>query len=386
MRRAVYRAALRLLPVSKAALRRTGSGLDARKEAGLLDILRRNRARGAQLRLFDQKGLACSYLYGDAGTGRILQPDTAFRLASVSKLVSAACVIKLAQDGRLSLDADVNDFLPYSLRHPAAPRMPISLRMLMSHTAGLRDGKAYQQGLKLSLPVTRVLAGDSFLESPPGARWSYSNLGAGLVACMLESVLSQSFEGIMQEHLFLPLGMEASFYPQRVKGELADAWRVLPPRHKANFDAGERKRRPLGDADEPNPLHHYHLAQGNCCMSAENLGRLMRALMRPGFFSRSSLDAMHKAQACFGARSAHLRQGLGVFLLDDPAISAVTLYGHQGNAYGAVHAAFYDPAGGRGLIFLSTGMSEARREFLCDAVEEVLKLCFEGEGEWLRIS
>ena len=386
MRHAVYRAALRLLPVSKAALRRTGSGLDARREAAVLDILRRHRAIGAELRLFDLQGLVCSYLYGDAGRGRILQPDTAFRLASVSKLVSAACVIRLAQEGWLALDADVNDYLPYSLRHPAAPHMPITLRMLMSHTAGLRDGKAYQQGLKLALPVTRVLAGDSYLESLPGMRWSYSNLGAGLVACVLESVLSQPFESIMQEHLFLPLGMEASFYPQRVRGELADAWRVLPPRLKANFDAGARKLRPLGDADEPKPLHHYHLAQGNCCMNAENLGRLLISLMRPGFFSKSSLVTMHTPQAGFGARSAHLRQGLGVFLLDDPAISAVTLYGHQGNAYGAVHAAFYEPAGGRGLIFLSSGVSEARRGFLCDAAEDVLKLCFDGEGAWQKIS
>ena len=313
-------------------------------------------------------------------------PDTAFRLASVSKLVSAACVIRLAQEGRISLDADVNDCLPYSLRHPAATYMPITLRMLMSHTAGLRDGKAYQQGLKLALPVTRVLAGDSYLDSLPGTHWSYSNLGAGLVACVLESALSQPFERIMQEHLFMPLGMEASFYPQRVRGELADAWRVLPPRLKANFDAGERKLRPSGDADEPSPLHHYHLAQGNCCMSGENLGRLLSALMHPGFFSQSSLETMHTPQAGFGARSAHLRQGLGVFLLDDLAISARTLYGHQGNAYGAVHAAFYDPAGGQGMVFLSSGLSEARRGFLCDAVEDVLKLCFEGDGAWQKIS
>ncbi len=382
MNQALYHAALRLLPKSGAALRKTGSGLNIQREAALLDIMRRHKALGAELRLFGPDDPASDYLYGNAGRGRVLQPGTAFRLASVSKLVTAACVLKLTELGKLSLDTDVNEYLPYRLRHPAAPQMSVSLRMLMSHTAGLRDGKAYHQGLVRGAPADRILAGDSYLDSLPGESWSYSNLGAGLLACVMEAALAQSFEEIMQAYLFVPLGMVASFYPQRVKGELADARRVMPPRRQANFDALARKQRPLGDMDKPNPWRHYHLAQGSCCMNAANLQRLVLALMRPGFLGRDSLADMHKAQACFGARSSHLRQGLGVFVLDDPAICPLTLYGHQGNAYGAVHAVFYEPLSGRGLILLSVGVSEARREFLCEVVQDVLKLCFEKEDAW----
>jgi CubicO group peptidase (beta-lactamase class C family) len=384
MNRALYHAALRLLPKSRAILRKTGMGLDGQREAGLLNILQRQKALGAELRLFGPDGHASDYLYGNAGRGRALNPDTAFRLASISKLVTAACALKLVEQGKLSLDRDVNEYLPFRLSHPAAPDMPISLRMLMSHTAGLRDGDAYHKGLGQASLADRILAGDSYLDSPPGESWGYSNLGAGLVACVMEAALALSFECIMQSYLFDPLGMEASFYPQRIKGELADARRIMPPQRRANFDAMARKRRPLGDADAPNPLQHYHLAQGSCCMNAKSLQRLMLALMRPGFLSRDSLADMHKAQVGFGARSSQMRQGLGVFVLDDPAISPLTLYGHQGNAYGAVHAAFYEPVSARGLIFLSTGVSEARREFLCEVVEDLLKLCFEGEVAWPR--
>lgn len=384
MRQTIYRAALRLLPKNKSVLRKTGSGLEVWREAKLLTLLQRHKAQGAELRLFKFEGQDIDYLFGNAARGRALQPDTVFRLASVSKLVTAACVLKLVKLGNLSLDTDVNECLPYRLRHPAAPEMPISLRMLMSHTAGLRDGEAYHEGLRQESPADQILAGDSYLDSLPGESWSYSNLGAGLVACVMEAALARSFESIMQQYLFEPLGMEASFYPQRIRGELADACRVMPPQRHANFDAAARKQRPLGNADTPDPLQHYHLAQGNCCMSAKNLQRLLLALMRPGFLGQDSLDTIHEAQAGFGARSTHLRQGLGVFLLDDPTISPLTLYGHQGNAYGAVHAAFYEPVSARGMIFLSTGVSEARREFLCDVVEDMLKLCFEREDAWLR--
>lgn len=384
MNQTLYHAALRLLPKIRSALRKTGTVLDGQREARLFNILQRHKALGAELRLFGPDDQASDYLYGNAGRGRALQPDTAFRLASISKLVTAACVLKLVEQGKLSIDKDVNEYLPYRLRHPAAPDMPISLRMLMNHTAGLRDGQAYHEGLGQAAPADRVLAGDSYLDSLPGECWSYSNLGAGLVACVMEAALARSFEDIMKQHLFEPLGMEASFYPQRIRGELADARRVMPPQRQANFDALARKRRPLGDADVPNPVQHYHLAQGSCCMSANSLQRLMIALMRPGYLSRDSLADMHRAQVGFGVRSAHLRQGLGVFALDDSGISPLTLYGHQGKAYGAVHAAFYEPVSARGLIFLSTGVSEARREFLCDVVEDVLKLCFEGEDAWPR--
>lgn len=384
MNRALYHAALSLLPKSRSALRKTGPGLEGQREARLLNIFQRHKALGAELRLFSPDDRASDYLYGNAGRGRALQPDTAFRLASISKLVTAACVLKLAEQGKLSLDTDVNEYLTYRLRHPAAPERPISLRMLLSHTAGLRDGEAYHEGLGKAAPANRVLAGDSYLDSLPGESWSYSNLGAGLVACVMEAALAQSFEDIMQSYLFEPLGMEASFYPQRIRGDLADARRVMPPQWQANFSAKVRKQRHLGDADAPNPLQHYHLAQGSCCMNAKNLQRLLLALMRPGFLSHDSLVTMHKAQAGFGARSLHLRQGLGVFVLDDPAISPLILYGHQGNAYGAVHAAFYEPVSARGLIFLSAGVSEARSEFLCEVVEDVLKLCFEKEDAWPR--
>ncbi len=381
MRRVFYRAALRLLPAGQAALVYPELALAPEQSKKLRAILRRHRARSAELRLFDLSGQVHSALY--QGAGEPLQPDTSFRLASISKMVTALAVMKLAEQGRIEIDRDVNEWLPFALRHPQAPEAPVTLRQLMSHTAGLQDGGDYTQALSSGRPVDQVLAGDSWRQVPPGHSWQYSNLGAGLVASVLEAALDEPFEGIMQGTLFAPLGIAASFYPQRIASPLAGAWRVLPPDQRPSFDPAERRQRSLAGADEPMPMQHYTLAQGNCCASAAGVQALMRCLMTPGFLSQQSIDSMLAPQATFGARAPMMRQGLGIFRLDDPAIFPGTLYGHQGNAYGAVHAAFFEPLSGRGLVFLSTGAALSRRAFLCDVVEGLLAFGF-SEATWQR--
>ncbi|MHC1785612.1 MAG: serine hydrolase domain-containing protein [Christensenellales bacterium] len=377
MRQALYRAALRLLPPGKQVISSLATPLEAGQEAALCRILRRHRARSAEVRLFEQEGRASLLLY--QGPGAPLRPDTCFRMASLSKMVTALAALKLWEAGRLDIDGDLSPMLGYPLRHPGAPEVPLTLRLLMSHRAGICDGKAYEEGLLLGTPAPKILGGDSFLQTLPGEAWHYSNFGAGLVACAMEGALGASFEAIMQETVFLPLGIRASFYPQLLQGPLAEAWRILPPRRRPNFDPDERRRRPLSDADVPRPQLHYALAQGNCCMGSRDLQALLSALMAPGFLKEATLQMMQGPLADIGARPTHLKQCLGIFRLDEPAVCGKPLFGHQGNAYGAVHAAFFEPGSGRGLIFLSTGVSEARGAFLCDVVEELLTWGFTGD-------
>lgn len=361
MRQMIYKAALALIPPPIDRLR--GAGLGQEAERDLLKIIRHHHCLGGVLRLFDIGGHLAAYHFGMAGEGRQVTDDTAFRIASISKMITAICVLKLAQEGMVSLDEDTG----------LLPR-PVTLRELMSHTAGILDGPAYVRALKGGTPLNEVLS-QSLDESLAG-QWAYSNLGAGAAASVLEEKLGISFETIMQRHLFEPLGVRASFYPQRVKGELADARRVFPPEKHPGFDARARRILPSEGIDRPDPQHHYSLAQGNCCLGAGELQKLVKVLMRPGFLSQASLDTMRSPLTSFGRKKQRLKQGLGLFGLWDDPVYPGQLYGHQGKAYGAVHAAFFEPKTGRGMIFLSTGISEARAGFLADAVCDLLRFSF----------
>ena len=365
----LYRLLLRAIPPRGAV---NASDLPQAKEEKVVRVLRRHRCLGASVCLFDENGITGRLAYGEARPGLPVTPRTVFRSASVSKFVTGLGILRLREQG-LDIDRDVNEFLPFPLRHPKAPAMPITLRMLMTHTAGLRDGKAYNAGIVQRAPLSEILKGDSFTDHLPGTLWEYSNLGAGIAGSAAEGATGADFETVMQRTVFQPLGVTATFYPPLVRGELADARRILPPHRGPNFDAEARRKKPLPEGG-PDPEHHYNLAHGNLCLSAEDLARLGIAGMEPGFLQAETLKEMRKIAVPFGERAANLSQGLFTFVLQDEKISSRPLYGHQGMAYGAVHGLFFDPAAHRGLAVLTAGADEARRGVLADLNFDLIKL------------
>ena len=365
----LYRLVLHVLPKTG---KLNDSNFSETERKKIERILQAHRCVGAALCAFDETGVRNTLAFGVShASNTAVQQDTVFRAASVSKFVTALGAMKLQEQGRLDLDRDVNDFLAFRLRHPKAPETSITLRMLLSHTAGIHDGADYNTGIAKGVPLTVLLKGDSFTDHLPGTKWEYSNFGAGIAGAVMEAATNTDFETLMQETVFQPLGVTATYYPQKVEGDLADAIRILPRSKTPNFNAAERRGRPLPVA-EANPEKHYNLAHGALCVSAPELAKLGMAGMTPGFLTKESLKEMRKEIAPFGERAHNLSQSVGTFILHDQGISPRLLYGHQGMAYGAVHGLFFDPETRRGIALLTTGASEARRGVLADLNRAVL--------------
>ena len=367
----LYRILIHFLPPAGQINETTLPEETAKKAA---KILRAHRCVGATLCLFDDHGITGMLAFGKARkNGEKAQQDTIYRAASVSKFITALGVIKLSEQGKIDLDADAADFFPHSLRHPKAKDTPITLRMLLSHTAGIHDGERYNNGIAKGMPLSEILQGDSFCDHLPHEKWEYSNLVAGIGGAVMESMCQTDFEALMQETVFAPLNVTATYYPQKTEGQLADACRILPPQKAPNFDAEKRKALPL-PVPGIDPEQHYALAHGNLCLSAPDLARLGIAAMMPGFLSENSLWEMRKIIQPFGERAHNLSQGVGTFILQEPAISLRPIYGHQGMAYGAVHGLFFDPILKKGLAVLTTGASEARNGVLADLNFDLIRL------------
>lgn len=345
----------------------------------IVETLRRHRCLGAALCRFDPSGAKGTLTFGVSHLpDALVTPDTVFRAASISKFVTGLGIMKLKEQGKIDLDRDVNEYLPFSLRHPKAPDQPLTLRMFMTHTAGVHDGVSYNQGIAQAAPLSELLKGDSFTGHLPGGLWEYSNFGAGIAGVVMEAATGVDFETLMQETLFQPLGVTAAFYPQKVQGDLADAIRILPRSRTPNFNAANRRAQPMPSA-EVDLERHYNLAHGNLYISAPELAKLGAAAMTPGFLARESLEEMRKITVPFGKRASNLSQGLFTFVLHEPKISGHLIYGHQGMAYGAVHGLFFDPETGEGFVVLTTGASEARRGVLADLNFSLMK-DFRGGG------
>jgi CubicO group peptidase (beta-lactamase class C family) len=156
--------------------------------------------------------------------------DTRFQVASVSKWVTAVGVMTLVDADRVSLDAPVSRYLRRWTLPPNPLNDEVTVRRLLSHTAGLTDGLGYNgfaPGERVQLleeSLTRAAdampGADGIVRvgSEPGAGWLYSGGGYGLLQLLIEEVSGTSFENYMQQHVLQPLGMNRStFDPDRAE-------------------------------------------------------------------------------------------------------------------------------------------------------------------------
>ena len=129
------------------------------------------------------KGLGVS----DVETGTPVSPDTLFRIASTTKMLTAAALVTLAEQGKIKLDAPVGKYV-----QGLSPKLSqVTVHQLLSHTAGVRDGFSFNSPHDDSALGTFIRSWtDDYLVADPGEVFSYSNLGYALAGFVLEQVTS----------------------------------------------------------------------------------------------------------------------------------------------------------------------------------------------------
>ena len=158
----------------------------------------------------------------EVATGRAATPATLFQAASISKPVAATAALALVEKGRLDLDADVNRYLE-SWRLPPSDSQagePVTIRRLMTHTAGLTVHGFPGYARSARIPTTaEVLDGKGNtapvrVDLKPGARWRYSGGGYTVLQLVLADLADRPFAAVMRELVLDPAGMTASTYEQ----------------------------------------------------------------------------------------------------------------------------------------------------------------------------
>jgi CubicO group peptidase (beta-lactamase class C family) len=175
---------------------------------------------------------AKGYGLADIKAGRPVETNTLFQAASISKPVTAMAALRLVQEGRFSVDDDVNKLLK-SWQVPASDlnrEQPITPRSLMSHTSGADDGfgfPGYPPGAPLPTLV-QILNGQPpsnvgpvLFKRPPYQTYKYSGGGIVIEQFMLTDMLGEPFDQIMQRLILKPLGMSDSTYQQPLPENLA---------------------------------------------------------------------------------------------------------------------------------------------------------------------
>jgi serine beta-lactamase-like protein LACTB, mitochondrial len=251
---------------------------------------------GLSAAVVTEQRLRWSAAYGTADIENAVPATTAtvYRLASVTKPITATAVLQLVEAGKVDLDAPIQRYVPAF----PAKQWPVTVRHLLSHQAGIRnwtDEEFHNTRRFASIADSLAVFKDDPLLFEPGARTQYTSLGYNLLGAVVEGVSGKPFLEYLHERVFVPAGMEAA------RGD--DVLAIIPHR-AAGYQAtssGEVLNSPMSDTSN-------RTAGGGLVATAEDVARFAIA------FQRGTLLKPSTAQAAFGRQrtSDHHITGYGL--------------------------------------------------------------------------
>lgn len=301
--------------------------------------------------------------------------DTVFLMASVTKTVTGTAVMQLAEDGRIDLDADISRYLPYAVRNPNNPDVPITARMLLCHTASVADNwevldQTYTYGGDPQISLQTFCKEyftengrwyddwENFLEEKPGTVYEYANCGYALLGYLVEQITGQPFYAYCRERIFEPLGMAQT----SLMLEALDAEPLAVP-----YSGGRA-------------LEHYTFAtypDGGLRTSCGDFAKFIAMMINEGAYQGAAILRADTVRAMLTQQYAGIAENQG--LTWDLAVNELyglrsdgTLVGHNGGENGADTLVFFNPDTCRGAMILINDEVSDRRASVYDDLLEML--------------
>jgi len=335
----------------------------------LVDRMRSYHVPGVSIAVIDNYRVVFAKGYGVAAFGGSTAVDTTtlFLAGSISKPVFASGFLRLAEDRKLSLDADVNTLLK-SWHLPESKfteREKVTPRRLLTHSAGLTVWGFPGYALDTPVPtVPQLLDGTPPANTPavrndtfPGARWLYSGGGITILQLASTDITGEAFPALMRRLMIQPAGMARSTYEN-----------PLPLSRRGEAASGHEQI----DTPVPGGFHVYpEMAAAGLWTTPSDLARWAIALShsyrgeRGGVLSTSMARQMIAKQMHQQPPYGNGYWGLGVAVAGDGDSLS---FSHGGRDEGFVADFFMRPASGRGLVIMMNGvngglMAEIERSF-----------------------
>jgi CubicO group peptidase (beta-lactamase class C family) len=150
------------------------------------------------------------YGFADLENNTPMKPNGSFRMASITKTFTAIGILQLVEKGKIDLDAEVQQYVPYFPRK----KWPVTIRLLLGHLGGISHYRNYEKEGRIKVYKNTREALEIFsgfdLVAEPGTRYQYSSYGYNLLGAVLESASGQTYANYIKENIFKPLGMKDS--------------------------------------------------------------------------------------------------------------------------------------------------------------------------------
>ncbi len=297
-----------------------------------------------------------TYGYANVAAQTPVTPQTLFMLASVSKTLTATALMQLHAQGRFELDDDVSNHLPFTVRNPAFPSVPITFGLLLRHRSSIRDNMAFYGpywSTPLGDPDTRLGeylehylaeggndydAEENFFQEQPGSEFHYCNTCYALLGYLAERISGLPYEDYSEQALLGPLEMNetAWFYAD------VDSNRVAMP-YRYDDSTGYEPYGVVGYPDWP---------AGQLRSSITELSRFLAAYSQYG-----RLDGRSVFDSTIVELMAPRHQALGFYTWFASSLTSTgsVLYSHGGGDLGARTQIGFDPATRVAFAVLTNG-------------------------------
>lgn len=204
-------------------------------------------------------------------------PKTVYRLASVSKPITALAIMQLVEKGKIKLDDDIRKYVPYFPKK----KWNISIRQILTHTSGVRTYKPGEFDSKnnyTSIKDAILVYADDSLDIMPGIKYNYNTISYNLLAAVIENVSGLTFGEYLKKNIFDPAGMFSSRLEQQAE--------LVTNRAHGYIKNGDTiKNAPLADLS-------FKYAGGGMISTIEDLLKLGKAILEHKIISKASIDLM----------------------------------------------------------------------------------------------
>jgi CubicO group peptidase (beta-lactamase class C family) len=282
------------------------------------------------------------------------RPAMRYAIGSITKQFTAAALLLLQQDGKLSLDDKVAKYVPGLMRAG-----DITIRQLLTHTSGYQDYWPQDYTFKAMLePTTPTGIVERWARQPldyePGTRWQYSNTGYVIAGLIVEKVSGQPFHSFLEQRILAPLGLASTSDFDRephAHGTVAgyDTYALGPPR--------------LAMASGPGWL----FGAGGLAMTAEDLARWDISLLRRSLLDEASYRALEADTLL--ANGVATGYGLGVDIEMEKQRRKLS-HGGEVSGFTALNTVY--PDDGTAIVVLTNLMASKAPETLTEKIAEIV--------------
>lgn len=307
-------------PGTSLAVDQIAPELKTKIDAAAEQVLEKTGVPSASVAVVEHGAIVYTAAYGKAKLDPAVEATAAMRysIGSISKQFTAAAVLFLEQQGKLSIDDPVSKYIPDLTR-----ANEVTIRMLLSHTSGYQDYWPEDYVMPPMLEATTAqhildVWGKKPLDFDPGTKWQYSNTNYVIAGRIVEQVSGEPLMEFLQQHVFKPLDMSAVWN--------SDAQRL------GETDAEGYVRYALGPLrPAPKEGAGWMFAAGELAMRAYDLAQWDISVMNRSLLNAKSYDEMFAPVMLKNGESSHY--GLGLFVRD---MQGHVAYEHSGEVSGFV--------------------------------------------------